>query len=613
MRGINMNYSEDYIQKDLLDLLSAIKLFTLLFNLIVILNGRNTYPFYGNEGLFFLIAPSFFILIYSLWYLFSVKSQGSRHYKMLVLAENLVFTLTTCLSVFLSNTYDSQFKIIFIFVIILSTLQLGMRYGIISAFVISLLILAIDLVFAPHAVVNEYFQKDLVYVGVFITTAWALGYYVRLENARIHQKDVHLQKLSKELREQDRRRKDFEEILFKNENCYNLLLENSRDVVLVHRHDKILFANESAAKLFGLTASKDLNDMSFLELASEDNRPLVSSMMNESNLKGSEIITFEEKIITNSGMNIAVINTSTGFIYEGLPTTLSILHDITSDKKAEKLQLDVEKNIELLNESLEYNRMITEFFSNISHELRTPLNVIYSAIQVLTLKNSSLSTDTAKQFKYYSIINQNCFRLMRLINNILDLSRLDSGFLKLNASEHNIVSVIEDISMSVVSYMESKEITLIFDTDVEEKITSFDPDKLERIILNLLSNAFKFTNPKGQIFVTIKDADKDVIISIKDTGIGIPEDKLGIIFERFGQVDKTLSRFHEGTGIGLSLVKSFVELHGGTIEVYSKLGEGSEFIITLPVVTTGSAPSEDSSSYSSDIERINIEFSDIYS
>lgn len=613
MRGIKMNYSEDYIQKDLLDLLSAIKLFTLLFNLIVILNGRNTYPFYGNEGLFYLIAPSFFILIYSLWYLFSVKSQGSRHYKMLVLAENLVFTLTTCLSVFLSNTYDSQFKIIFIFVIILSTLQLGMRYGIISAFVISLLILAIDLVFAPHAVVNEYFQKDLVYVGVFITTAWALGYYVRLENARIHQKDVHLQKLSKELREQDRRRKDFEEILFKNENCYNLLLENSRDVVLVHRHDKILFANESAAKLFGLTASKDLNDMSFLELASEDNRPLVSSMMDESNLKGSEIITFEEKIITNSGMNIAVINTSTGFIYEGLPTTLSILHDITSDKKAEKLQLDVEKNIELLNESLEYNRMITEFFSNISHELRTPLNVIYSAIQVLTLKNSSLSTDTAKQFKYYSIINQNCFRLMRLINNILDLSRLDSGFLKLNASEHNIVSVIEDISMSVVSYMESKEITLIFDTDVEEKITSFDPDKLERIILNLLSNAFKFTNPKGQIFVTIKDADKNIIISIKDTGIGIPEDKLGIIFERFGQVDKTLSRFHEGTGIGLSLVKSFVELHGGTIEVYSKLGEGSEFIITLPVVTTGSAPSEDSSSYSSDIERINIEFSDIYS
>ncbi|MDP4087712.1 MAG: PAS domain-containing sensor histidine kinase [Bacillota bacterium] len=609
-----MNYNDDNAQKDLLNLLAAIKLFTLLFCLVIVINGRNTSPFLNDiGGLSFLFFPLMFIIVYYLWYIFSVRAQSSRHYKRLVFIENIIFSLIIFSMVFLSDTYGSQYKIVFIFVIILSTLQLGITYGIISSMIISLSILIIDIRLAPSSEVNSYFQNDLVLVGVFIATAWSLGYYVRLESERIKQKDIHLKKLNEELQEQDKHRRAFEEILLKDKNCYNLLLENSGDMVLVHRSDRILLANDRAARLLGFSSSADLKGMSFSKLVSEDSREAVCGILNEYDLKGSDIITFEEKIITASGDNLSVVTTSTGFIYEGEPTILSILHDVTSDKKAEKLQMDVEKNMELLNESLEYNRMITEFFSNISHELRTPLNVIYSAIQVLTLKDSSVNTDMEKQHKYYSIIHQNTFRLMRLINNILDLSKLDSGFLKLNASNHDIISTIENISLSVVPYMESKAITLIFDTDVEEKVMSFDPDKLERIILNLLSNAFKFTNPDGYIFVTIKDTKSNMIISVKDTGIGIPEDKLDFIFERFGQVDKTLKRFHEGTGIGLSLVKSFVELHGGTIEVRSRLNEGSEFIITLPVITAEEDGITAPDPYSSNIELINIEFSDIYS
>ncbi len=156
---------------------------------------------------------------------------------------------------------------------------------------------------------------------------------------------------------------------------------------------------------------------------------------------------------------------------------------------------------------------------------------------------------------------------------------------------------------------------MIFDTDVEEKTIACDPDKIERIILNLLSNAVKFTKAEGQIAVNIYDRDDKALVTVKDTGIGIPEDKLETIFERFRQVDKSLTRSHEGSGIGLSLVKSLVEMHRGKISVRSELGKGSEFIVELP-----SAVLTDENSYGKandfakrdNHEKVCIEFSDIY-
>ncbi|MDF2879427.1 MAG: sensor signal transduction histidine kinase, partial [Clostridia bacterium] len=154
-----------------------------------------------------------------------------------------------------------------------------------------------------------------------------------------------------------------------------------------------------------------------------------------------------------------------------------------------------------------------------------------------------------------------------------------------------------------------------FDTDIEEKIVACDSDKIERIILNLLSNAIKFTKSGGKIEVTLADADDTIKISIKDTGIGIPKEKQNFIFERFIQIDKSLSRNREGSGIGLSLVKSLVELHNGNISVNSVHGQGSEFIIVLPAFVLPQAEVSldfPSAPIESKIDRINIEFSDIY-
>lgn len=265
----------------------------------------------------------------------------------------------------------------------------------------------------------------------------------------------------------------------------------------------------------------------------------------------------------------------------------------------------------------EYDRLKTQFFSTVSHELKTPLNVILGTIQLLqTLEGDGISTNISIGNRYLKIMKQNCYRLLRLINNLIDITRLDAGFLKMDFKNYNIVSIIEDITLSVAEYVKSKDIDLLFDTEIEEKIIACDADRVERVMLNLLSNAIKFTKSKGSIVVNIYNGNGSIVISVKDSGIGIPKDMIDKIFDRFEQVDSTLRRKVEGSGIGLSLVKSIIEEHGGTISVVSEWGKGSEFIIKLPdrrlddEVTMNEKFGEISHTK---VERIQIEFSDIYS
>jgi two-component system CheB/CheR fusion protein len=174
--------------------------------------------------------------------------------------------------------------------------------------------------------------------------------------------------------------------------------------------------------------------------------------------------------------------------------------------------------------------------------------------------------------------------------------------------------VIENITLSVSEYIKSKGIELIFDTDVEERIIACDLDSFERIMLNLLSNAIKFTKEGGIINVDIVDRETTILISVKDTGIGIRKDKLEIIFDRFRQVDQSLTRNNEGSGIGLSLVKSLVEMNGGKISVQSEYGYGSKFIIEMPVrmAQEDNAIEYEENIQKDNVEKIHIEFADIY-
>jgi PAS domain S-box-containing protein len=261
-------------------------------------------------------------------------------------------------------------------------------------------------------------------------------------------------------------------------------------------------------------------------------------------------------------------------------------------------------------------KMQDELYLNVSHELKTPLNVIFSANQMIDiyLKDNKIEDKKDKLISYNNHIKQNCYRITRLINNIVDLSKSNSRLLTLNLNNVNIVDVVKNIVDSVSDFIESKKLKIIFCTNVEEKIIACDIDKIERIMLNLISNAIKFSNQNGNIYVNVLNEGEKVEISVKDSGIGIERQNLDCIFNRFFQEDKSLSRNAEGTGIGLSLIKSLVELHEGTISVESEINKGSVFKVVLPVKTIErNEIVKQNNSFDNKIESIKIEFSDIYS
>lgn len=269
------------------------------------------------------------------------------------------------------------------------------------------------------------------------------------------------------------------------------------------------------------------------------------------------------------------------------------------------------------DELLISDKIKTEFLANFSHEIRTLLNVILSGLQLLDIyKDNGKLTFTNKDDEVKLIyIRQNGFRLLKLINNLIDMTKIDSGFYHVEFEVKNIVEVVEDITMSVLEYASARGISIVFDTNEEEVYMPLDSEKLDRIILNLLSNAIKFTPKGGCIYVTLKCLKQSISVSVKDTGIGIPKDKQRSIFERFTQVKNEKSKSKEGSGIGLSLVKSLVELLDGSIILKSEPNKGCEFIFTLPIKEVDRATLDVENHISQNItnnsEKLMVEFSDI--
>lgn len=271
------------------------------------------------------------------------------------------------------------------------------------------------------------------------------------------------------------------------------------------------------------------------------------------------------------------------------------------------------KNKKLYEIAKDREQLKTDFIANMSHEFRTPLNIIRSASSLLEI---TARKDEAIENEYVldkvTRINQNSDRLIRLVNNLIDITKFESGFYECKCKNENIVYVVEDIVAATVDYAQEKNIELIFDTDSEEIITSIDKEKIERVILNLLSNSIKFTNEKGKIEVYIKHDDKFIYITIKDNGIGIPKEKVDQIFHRFYQVDSILSRKSEGSGIGLCIVDEIIKMHGGKINIYSEENKGTTFEIVLKIVLDDFDKDDMSDKTDRNIENVvKIELSDI--
>lgn len=274
----------------------------------------------------------------------------------------------------------------------------------------------------------------------------------------------------------------------------------------------------------------------------------------------------------------------------------------------------LEEELKEIENKLKEEVYKSKFISNISHEFRTPINIILSTIQLLELYEGH--NKSGQRYRYLTTVKNNGYRLLRLINNLIDLNNIESGKIKLNKVIINIVSFVEDIVNSIVDYVGRMKRNIIFDTDEEEVFLSVDIKRIEKVILNLISNAIKFTDEGGNIEVYIETDWKEsrVYIYVKDDGVGIPQKDIKTIFNIFNQVDSTFSRRAEGSGIGLCLIKAFVEMHGGGILLKSKLGVGSRFGFYLPIdqIRPKEIVYNTENTWDSAFKSAEIEFSDIY-
>lgn len=402
-----------------------------------------------------------------------------------------------------------------------------------------------------------------------------------------------------------------------NEKLYNILSNTDAVIIQVDANGMILFNEGKALSKVNVKPGELVGKSLFSLLA--DYEIIMENVKKALDGERADFIARVENIVFDvifSPLTDVDGNKNGGIVLcTDITEVKRIEAELETNKKrlleAQEAALDKEKE---KNSILENTiKVKDEFLSVISHEFKTPLTVINSAVQAMEVICKDEMSDKAKWF--LKSIKQNTFRQWRLVNNLLDITRAKAGRIILNKTNLDIVNLTKEIIESIRIYALQKELELIFTSQIEQKIIGIDDELYERILMNLLSNAIKYT-PKGKsIIVRISALKEFVKIEVKDSGLGIPEDKLDLIFERFGQVDNSLTRKAEGSGIGLSLVKMLVETLGGKITVRSKEGHGSVFTVLIPSIKVNKNDKDNTSRADFDnrlMHSVAIEFSDIY-
>lgn len=413
---------------------------------------------------------------------------------------------------------------------------------------------------------------------------------------------------------------------------FESVVENMHDALVVYNKEgKIEFVNAEARKLykhlhFG-TAVENMNDgFEFFDF--QENIILEENLPARRVLKGEKIRN-EIMIVKRhdreqyTEVNAIPIFDDKNSLKSALVSHRDISDIIEHEQELKRHQEKIIKSEQEKRETIEAAmKLKDEFIYLITHEFKTPIAVISSVLQTI---ESLLKADVSERLgRYLNMIKVNTNRQLRLVNNLLDITRLNSGHLKLNKQCADIVYITNSIVNSVGLYARQKQISLSFTSDLIKKDIDIDEEKFERIMLNLLSNALKFT-PNGKGICVLLSAKRHknknfVSVSVKDEGIGIPKNKQRVIFDRFGQADTSLSRQAEGTGLGLHLVNLLVEALNGEILLKSEPGEGSTFTLLLPAIKSRFKDKEQCNQINNQliskndriIQSASIEFSDIY-
>ncbi|BDQ02486.1 ATP-binding protein [Ignavibacterium sp.] len=352
---------------------------------------------------------------------------------------------------------------------------------------------------------------------------------------------------------------------------YTSLTKYANDVIItINKDGKILEANRKAFEIYGYNHA-ELIGKNFIELS--NNREFDLKKIEEARIN-DEGILFESTHRKKDGSNIPVEISAKHINQDGEKIIIAIIRDFTERKKLESELIQAKEHAE------EMNRLKTYFLANISHELRTPMNGILGYAEMLMM-----DLNDPKLREMASMIFKSSRRLHDTLDSLIDLSKLESQVQKLELENIELVTVLEDIKASFEGFAKEKGLSLTSEHKHPRIYFSTDPRIFNKIISNILSNAIKYTS-KGEIKLLTDFRDGKIIIKISDTGIGISADNLSKIFEPFRQESEGFNRKYEGTGIGLTLTKKFVELLEGNLDIDSEVGKGTTVTITLPVRET---------------------------
>ena len=382
---------------------------------------------------------------------------------------------------------------------------------------------------------------------------------------------------------------------------YEQLLKNMPSGIIISHKHKIMFVNNKVLKLFKLDSeeniiNKNISDLIYKEDREKYDKTIKSIDKNEKK---------ESVIHTRFSYNNVMFEAQEIRFYETVHQKTFQVSII--DSIEDKIKLEDAKRELQLRDVMEKTR--DEVLSNISHEFKTPVNVIYSTVQIQDLNLQKGDYDKILEFN--NLIKQNCNRLIRLINNFIDSTKLENNKVEIHKKRVNIVSITEDITMSVINFAKRQKIDVVFDAEQEELYCDIDIDQMERIMLNILSNAIKYNKPNGNIDVIVKDRKEKVYIDVIDSGIGIPKDRINTIFDRFERMENKNAVIKEGSGIGLSIVKKLVDALDGEINIESEVDKGTtvRLIFKKSKNQNGIEEVYDISQHLE--EKVNLEMSDI--
>jgi PAS domain S-box-containing protein len=349
------------------------------------------------------------------------------------------------------------------------------------------------------------------------------------------------------------------------------------------------FVNPEAVKTFGFSADelidRPLHDMIHHHHADGRPFPREECVIEQIDSAEQSVRNKEDVFFRKDGSAVIVACANAPMEVNGRRVGAVLMaRDLTEQKAQEELSRR-SRELEEQNHSIQQaNRLKSEFLANMSHELRTPLNGILGFAEVLVDGKAGAVNDAQRE--YLTDIWSSGKHLLQLINDVLDLAKVEAGKMELNPEAVSVNAVIAETGAMIKALALKKNISLIIEAPVPELVAMLDPLRFKQILYNLLSNAVKFTHDNGAVTLRVwLDAEARIQLQVRDTGIGIKKEDLPRLFREFEQLDSGLARREQGTGLGLALTKKIVELQNGSITVESELGRGSTFTVVLPTVS----------------------------